>query len=51
MLGTGKTSLAVHITTLMMFDYIRLITASELLAIPDTHKIDKIHQAFTEAYR
>ncbi|XP_065883640.1 uncharacterized protein [Dysidea avara] len=49
--GTGKTSLAVHISTLMMFDYIRLITASELLAIPDTHKIDKIHQAFTEAYR
>ena len=50
-LGTGKTSLAVHLTTLMTFDYIRMITASELLALPDAHKIDKIHHAFTQAYR
>ena len=33
------------------FDYIRMITASELLALPDAHKIDKIHHAFTESYK
>ena len=49
--GTGKTSLAVHLTTLTTFDYIRMITAGELLALPDGHKIDKIHHAFTEAYK
>ena len=28
-----------------------MITASELLALPDAHKIDKIHHAFTESYK
>ena len=49
--GTGKTSLAVHFAMLTTFDYIRMITASELLALPDAHKIDKIHHAFTVSYK
>ena len=44
-------SLAVHFTMLTTFDYIRMITASELLALPDAHKINKIHHAFTESYK
>ena len=49
--GTGKTALAASTAVLSEFPLVRIISASDMIGVPDVTRCETIYQTFQEAYR
>lgn len=49
--GVGKTAIACYLASRSLYPYIYVITAKELLGMPETYKCEFIQQQFENAYK
>lgn len=49
--GSGKTTLAAHLAMMGKFSFVKILTASSLVGMRETTKIDVLLQTFNDAYK